>query len=194
MDIARSIRWAILVTALSATSALAGSRENDWAVGIGVGVGDAGGICGQLEDRSCDRADGWKLYLGHDVAEYLRLEVSWTELVTSTGDDLLLSPADEAFRVELEGPTVALMPTIQLSRSIRLFGKIGWYRWDLSAKTERVGAPDLERGDDGTDRFLGLGFRIGAPEDRHGLRLEVEQFDIAGSEPTLASASYEFVF
>lgn len=202
MSIVLALRWSLLVAALFTTPAMAeyrnqaGSTENSWSIGIGVGLTDLDDVCEHVEDRSCNRDVGWKFYIATDVTRHFALEVSWTELIGERGETFLL-PGDERFETEVEGPTIALMPMAQLSKSARIFGKIGWYMWDLTATTTRFDQSTLEvesfgSNDGGTDLFLGLGVRFAL--GKGDLRLEWEQFEVDGQDVPFVSGSYEYMF
>ena len=138
-----------------------------------------GGAIGNADDDELDDDDsGTKLLGGYQFNEYLGVEGAFVDL----GDfDIPLSTDT----LSQEGVTIQAVGRYPLGDHFSVFGKAGFFRWDVETSTAD---------DDGTDNTFGFGgeYRL---NDNWALRAEWERFsDVSGGDIDMISfgATYSF--
>ncbi len=138
-----------------------------------------GGAIGNADDDELDDDDsGTKLLGGYQFNEYFGVEGAFVDL----GDfDIPLSTDT----LSQEGVTIQAVGRYPLGDGFSVFGKAGFFRWDVETSTAD---------DDGTDNTFGFGgeYRL---NDNWALRAEWERFsDVSGGDVDMISfgATYSF--
>ncbi len=138
-----------------------------------------GGAIGNADDDELDDDDsGAKLLGGYQFNEYFGVEGAFVDL----GDfDIPLSTDT----LSQEGVTIQAVGRYPLGDHFSVFGKAGFFRWDVETSTAD---------DDGTDNTFGFGgeYRL---NDNWALRAEWERFsDVSGGDIDMISfgATYSF--
>lgn len=194
MDHAPARRWTVAVAVLSALPAAA---AHAWSLGASLAVADVQPHCDRVDVGNCGSELGVRLYAGHDWTEHVRFELSWLE--HGRRSDFVDAIADNRkFEVDIDGPAISVLPMVEVTESITLFGVAGLFRWDLSGFAEEFDAASgtwvrtAELDERGTDPYLGIGARFAFGNG--ALRLEWEQYEVDDEEMPAASIGYEYMF
>lgn len=187
---ARVSRWGLLTAILVAAPAAA---ERVWSIGAGIGWTDPEPFCRRIDIGDCTRL-ALKFHAGRDLTRNLRFEIRWLKIQdrNSIGDP------GKNFELDIDGPAIAVMPMIEASESVRLFGSLGRIRWQASGFKSVLDPTTLESetthefSSHGTDWFLGFGIRFAY--GNAALRAEWEKFEIDGENVPVASLGYEYTY
>ena len=143
-------------------------------------------ICGQLTGATtCDDEDtGFKLFGGYKFNRNLAVEggfVDFGEISASNGPATVTVSSDALFAA-----AVGILP---VSSKFSVFGKLGFFMWDLTGTGTGIGTIS----DDGTDLLIGLGLGFDITE-RLTIRAEWEDYDGGGDGVTFLSAGLQYNF
>jgi len=142
-------------------------------------------ICGELTGATAcdDEETGFKLFGGYKFNRNLAVEggfVDFGEISASSPTGSATVSSDALFAT-----AVGILP---VSSKFSVFGKLGFFMWDLSA-TGTGGTIS----DDGTDLLIGLGLGFDVTE-RLTIRAEWEDYDGGGDGVTFLSAGLQYNF
>jgi hypothetical protein len=174
-----------------ATLAIAPSAHaQGWSLGGSIGATEIDEFCDLFGPQvACDdTSTGYKLQLGNDVNENLRIEGFYADLGEAEATDSF----GDSVTAEADGFGVSLMPMAPVSDQADVFLKAGLFNWEADA-TVNISGSTATGSDDGSDPFFGLGlrYRVG---DQGSFRVEYEQFDLDGDDVTMFSGGWSFYF
>lgn len=141
------------VLALAATSTPALSQDAGWYAGISYGKTKVKGFCtdlGGLGTTSCDDKDtALTVFGGYQINKNFGAELGYVTLgeVSATLSGVTVTAETKGF--ELVG-----VGTVPLNQQFSLFGKLGFFRWDVDAT-----APGVSVSESGTDLTYGFGVK-----------------------------------
>lgn len=117
-------------------------------------------------------------YLGSQLNQYFAAEVGYTSIGNVFGDNDLNVSAD------LDGLEASVLGFVPLSSNISLFGRLGFWDWEVDAP-----------GDDasGTDIFYGGGVEYN-PTQRVQMRLEARKYEADDADVTMVNGSVGYRF
>lgn len=144
-------------------------------------------ICGELAAvgaTTCDDEDtGFKLFGGYKFNRNLTVEGGFVDF-----GEISASNATSSVTVSSDALFAAAVGILPVSSNFSVFGKLGFFMWDLAA-TGTAGTFS----DDGTDFLIGLGLGFDITE-RLTIRAEWEDYDGGGDGVTFLSAGLQYNF
>jgi hypothetical protein len=165
---------------LACSSAFAQGAENDEGFYIGGGVGQFNVQVDDVDqtDEAIERLDdddtAWKAFVGWRMNPYFALELAYIDF-GGPSDRATASGSDGDFQVELSGFAPYLIGTIPVG-PLELFGKVGYYFYDVDASVDLDNGPDLDSSSSENDLLYGVGVGMTFFE-RLNARLEYERID-----------------
>ena len=141
------------VLALAAASTPALSQDAGWYAGISFGQSKVKDLCtglGGLGITSCDDKDtALTVFGGYQINKNFGVELGYVTLgeVSATAPGVTVTAEAKGF--ELVG-----VGTVPLNQKFSLFGKLGFFRWDVDAS-----APGVSTSESGTDLTYGFGVK-----------------------------------
>jgi len=131
---------------------------------------------------------GWKLFGGYDFVRYFGVEGGYTDM-----GSMSTSYAGTDVTSDISGFGIYARGMVPIGSSFELFGKVGYLMWDADTTVE-AGALSASASDSGNDLAFGAGAAWHFNE-RYGVRLEYEVFDIEETDTTsFASVGFAFSF
>ena len=179
----RSVVLAMLVAGAAAGALASGSavaQENDEGFYIGGGVGQFNVKIDDFDDtdeavESLDDDDtAWKAFVGWRMNPYFALELAYIDF-GAPSDRATASGSDGDFSVDLSGFAPYVIGTIPLG-PVELFGKVGYYFYDVDASVDLDNGPDFDSSSSEQDLLYGFGVGMTFFE-RLNARLEYEKID-----------------
>jgi OmpA-like transmembrane domain len=166
---------------LACSSAFAqGADENDEGFYIGGGVGQFNVQIDDIDqtDEAIERLDdddtAWKAFVGWRMNPYFALELAYIDF-GGPSDRFDASGSSGDFQVELSGFAPYVIGTIPLG-PLELFGKVGYYFYDVDASVDLDNGPDFDSSSSENDLLHGVGVGMTFFE-RLNARLEYERID-----------------
>jgi OmpA-OmpF porin, OOP family len=136
--------------------------------------------------------DAWKAFVGFRFAPFLSLEAAYVDF-GHPNDRFATFGSDGVYHVTMTGFSPAVIGTLPLG-PIELFGKAGYYFYDLRTRVDFSSGPFLESKHSRSDFLYGGG--LGLTLFRHlNLRAEYERLDArnaTGSDVFWLSPSWRF--
>lgn len=181
----RAVVLAMLVAgasagALACSSAFAQGAENDEGFYIGGGVGQFNVKVDDIDDtdeaiESLDDDDtAWKAFVGWRMNPYFALELAYIDF-GAPSDRFEASGSSGDFQVDLSGFAPYVIGTIPVG-PVELFGKVGYYFYDVDAAIDLDDGPDFDSSSSEQDLLYGFGVGMTFFE-RLNARLEYEKID-----------------
>jgi hypothetical protein len=181
----RAVVWAMVVAGASAgslacSSAFAQGAENDEGFYIGGGVGQFNVKVDDVDDtdeaiQSLDDEDtAWKAFVGWRMNPYFALELAYIDF-GGPSDRATAAGSSGDFSVDLSGFAPYVIGTIPLG-PVELFGKVGYYFYDVDASVDLDDGPDFDSTSSEQDLLYGFGVGMTFFE-RLNARLEYEKID-----------------
>ena len=183
---------------LACSSAFAQGIENDEGFYIGGGIGQFNVQIDDLDDTDeavetlDDDDNAWKAFVGWRMNPYFALELAYIDFGGPT-DRFEGDGSSGDFTVDISGFAPYLIGTIPLG-PVELFGKVGYYFYDVTARVDFEDGEVLSSDSSGDDFVYGGGIGITVLERLH-VRAEYERFDIENSDTADAlwlSAAWRF--
>jgi opacity protein-like surface antigen len=176
---------AMLVAGASAGSLACGNAfaqgvENDEGFYIGGGVGQFNVKIDDIDDtdEAIERLDdddtAWKAFVGWRMNPYFALELAYIDF-GGPSDRATASGSSGDFRVDLSGFAPYVIGTIPVG-PVELFGKVGYYFYDVDASVDLDDGPDFDSSSSENDLLYGFGVGMTFFE-RLNARLEYEKID-----------------
>jgi opacity protein-like surface antigen len=166
---------------LACSSAFAqGADENDEGLYIGGGVGQFNVQIDDVDqtDEAIERLDdddtAWKAFVGWRMNPYFALELAYIDF-GGPSDSFDASGSSGDFQVELSGFAPYVIGTIPVG-PLELFGKVGYYFYDVDASVDLDNGPDLDSSSSENDLLYGAGVGFTLFQ-RLNARLEYEKID-----------------
>jgi len=170
------------LVALAFASAPALSQESGWYAGVGLGQASHDVDCAGT--TSCDDNDtAWKIFGGYQFNKYLGVEVGYTDLGKASLSDAISTTA-----FEVKGFEVLAVGTYPINQQFEIFGKAGFFRWDLDVKDNVFGSIS----ESGTDFTFGIGAKYNFSKNL-GLRLEWQRYNDIGNDSTTGTSDSDFI-
>lgn len=148
---------------------------------------------GQGLDAAIDDNDNaFKLFAGWRLTPFLAVEAAYVNL-GSPGDAISSSGSNGNYEVEASGFAPAVIGTVPLG-PIELFGKLGYYFYDVEARINFDNGQFLSADSDGDDFMYGGGVGVTFLERLH-VRAEYERFNLRNadkSDTLWLSAAWRF--
>lgn len=145
-------------------------------------------ICGELAAvgaTTCDDEDtGFKLFGGYKFNRNLAVEGGFVDF-----GEISASNATSSVTVSSDALFAAAVGILPVSSNFSVFGKLGFFMWDLTGTGTGIGTVS----DDGTDILIGLGLGFDITE-RLTIRAEWEDYDGGGDGVTFLSAGLQYNF
>jgi hypothetical protein len=158
----------------------AAAQENDEGFYIGGGVGQFNVQVDDIDDtdEAVERLDdddtAWKAFVGWRMNPYFALELAYIDF-GGPSDRFDASGSSGDFAVELAGFAPYVIGTIPLG-PVELFGKVGYYFYDVDASVDLDNGPDFDSSSSEQDLLYGFGVGMTFFE-RLNARLEYEKID-----------------
>lgn len=165
---------------LASGSAFAQGAENDEGFYIGGGVGQFNVKIDDIDqtDEAIQTLDdddtAWKAFVGWRMNPYFALELAYIDF-GGPSDRAEASGSSGDFQVELSGFAPYLIGTIPVG-PVELFGKVGYYFYDVDASIDLDDGPDFDSSSSEQDLLYGVGVGLTFFE-RLNARLEYERID-----------------
>ena len=179
----RAVVLAMAVATASAgalASGTAAAQENDEGFYIGGGVGQFNVKIDDVDQtdeaiQSLDDDDtAWKAFVGWRMNPYFALELAYIDF-GGPSDRAEASGSSGDYQVDLAGFAPYVIGTIPLG-PVELFGKVGYYFYDVDASVDLDNGPDFDSS--ASDEDLLYGFGVGMTFfERLNARLEYEKID-----------------
>jgi hypothetical protein len=179
----RAVVLAMAVAAGSAgalASGAAAAQENDEGFYIGGGVGQFNVQIDDIDqtDEAIQRLDdddsAWKAFVGWRMNPYFALELAYIDF-GGPSDRFEANGTSGDYSVDLSGFAPYVIGTIPLG-PVELFGKVGYYFYDVDASVDLDNGPDLDSSSSENDLLYGFGVGMTFFE-RLNARLEYEKID-----------------
>ena len=181
----RAVVFAMVVAGASAGSLACSSsavaQENDSGFYIGGGVGqfnvkvDAVNQVDEAVQRLDDSDTSWKAFVGWRMNPYFALDLAYIDFGKPSQRATTASGTGGDFSVALSGFAPSVVGTIPLG-PVELFGKIGYYFYDVKASVDLDNGPGFDSKSSEQDLLYGGG--IGMTFFQHlNARLEYERID-----------------
>ncbi len=168
---------AVLALAALAATANAKAQDNESGFYAGGGVGSFDVEIDDFDDvdDTVDRYDSddtaWKAFVGWRANPYLALELAYVNL--GSPDDEIAP--DTRLTVETDGFAPYVVGTIPIGDWFEVFGKAGYYFYDVEARlSSPLGDASESESNETFTWSAGLGLNV---FERVNVRLEYEQFD-----------------
>ena len=165
---------------LACSSAFAQGAENDEGFYIGGGVGQFNVQIDDVDqtDEAIQRLDdddtAWKAFVGWRMNPYFALELAYIDF-GGPSDRFEASGSGGDFSVDLSGFAPYVIGTIPVG-PVELFGKVGYYFYDVDASVDLDNGPDFDSSSSENDLLYGVGVGMTFFE-RLNARLEYERID-----------------
>ena len=180
----RAVVLAMAVAAASAGALASGTaaaqEQNDEGFYIGGGVGQFNVKIDDVDQtdeaiQSLDDEDtAWKAFVGWRMNPYFALELAYIDF-GGPSDRATASGSSGDYQVDLAGFAPYVIGTIPLG-PVELFGKVGYYFYDVDASVDLDNGPDFDSS--ASDEDLLYGFGVGMTFfERLNARLEYEKID-----------------
>jgi opacity protein-like surface antigen len=191
---------AVLVFAVCGTAKIAHAQDNPAGFYLGAGVGQFNVNIDDIDqtDNAIERLDdddrSWKAFAGYRFGPYIAVEAAYIDFGnTHSRSDASGSSGD--FRLKLSGFAPYVIGTVPLG-PIELFGKIGYYFYDVDLKADLDDplAPDIDSSKSDEDLLYGGGVGMTFIQ-RLNVRLEYERIDssrINDADALWLSGSWRF--
>lgn len=179
----RAVVLAMAVAAGSAgalASGAAAAQENDEGFYIGGGVGQFNVQIDDIDqtDEAIQRLDdddsAWKAFVGWRMNPYFALELAYIDF-GGPSDRFEANGTSGDYSVDLSGFAPYVIGTIPLG-PVELFGKVGYYFYDVDASVDLDNGPDLDSSSSENDLLYGVGVGMTFFQ-RLNARLEYERID-----------------
>jgi opacity protein-like surface antigen len=165
---------------LACSSAFAQGVENDEGLYVGGGVGQFNLKLDDFDqtDEAVERLDdddtAWKAFVGYRMNPFFALEVAYVDFGRPR-DRFETSGSDGDFTADISGFAPYVIGTFPVG-PIELFGKIGYYFYDIDASIDLDDGPDFDSSSSEQDLTWGGGVGMTFFE-RLNARLEYERID-----------------
>jgi OOP family OmpA-OmpF porin len=179
----RSRRFStVILLALVAVSTPALSQETSWYAGLGLGQASHDVECSGT--TTCDDKDtAWKIFGGYQFNKNLGVEAGYTNLgKPSLGD------AISTTTIKVKGFEVLAVGTLPINQQFDIYGKAGFFRWDLDVSDNVFGSIS----ESGTDLTFGIGAKYNFSKSL-GIRLEWQRYNDIGNETTTGKSDSDFI-
>tara|TARA_R110002167_G_scaffold366280_1_gene594256 strand:- start:3072 stop:3677 length:606 start_codon:yes stop_codon:yes gene_type:complete len=191
----RKVAYSIVATALATALAAPVFAAEEYYVGGSAGRTDAKEACDGLDSigfvGSCDDTDtGWKLFGGYRFTPNFGAEAFYADLGEFSASGTILGDPATA-NDEANGFGVSAIGTWPISDEFGVFGKLGFFRWDLESSAT-IGAVSVSVDDKGTDLTFGVGASYSFNES-FSIRVEWERFNDVGEEDTTGKSDVDFL-
>ena len=165
---------------LACSSAFAQGVENDEGFYIGGGVGQFNVQIDDVDDtdeaiqRLDDDDTAWKAFVGWRMNPFFALELAYIDF-GGPSDRFEAAGSSGDFAVDLSGFAPYVIGTIPVG-PVELFGKVGYYFYDVDASVDLDNGPDFDSSSSEQDLLYGFGVGMTFFE-RLNARLEYEKID-----------------
>lgn len=165
---------------LACSSAFAQGVENDEGLYVGGGVGQFNLKLDDVDqtDEAVERLDdddtAWKAFVGYRMNPFFALELAYVDFGRPS-DRFETSGSDGDFAADISGFAPYVIGTFPVG-PVELFGKIGYYFYDIDASIDLDDGPDLDSSSSEQDLTWGGGVGMTFFE-RLNARLEYERID-----------------
>jgi OOP family OmpA-OmpF porin len=193
------IAAAVLAATYGVTAQAQTDIDNPTGFYVGGGFGqfsldieDISDVGSGLDAALDDNDNSYKFFAGYRFSPYIALEAAYVNL-GKPGDQISSSGSNGRYSVEADGFAPSLIGTLPLG-PFELFGKVGYYFYDVSARVDFEDGEVLTSDSSGDDFVYGGGIGITFLERLH-VRAEYERFDIENSDTADAlwlSAAWRF--
>jgi opacity protein-like surface antigen len=170
-----------LLGALTTVSGVA-AAANPTGPYIGAGIGQFNLKLDNLSDVdeavdtiSDSHDNSWKILAGYRLAPYFAVEAAYINL-GKPGDTFSSDESTGNYKASIDGFAPAVLGILPIG-PIEVFGKVGWYFYDVNVTANFDGGPDVDGSHSGDDLMWGVGASIVVIEHLE-LRAEYEQFKI----------------
>jgi OOP family OmpA-OmpF porin len=138
------------------------------------------------------KGSAFKLLTGYMFTPYLGIESAYVHLgdLTYSGQFGVLPVSGG--KVEATGLTLALLGSYPLTQELSLFGKLGLFLWEWTARDATAGQP-FATAEDGSDLSFGVGLSYGFGR-RWAVRAEWERFQLNDADADLLSVGVVWRF
>jgi len=157
---------------------------------IGAGIGQFNLKLDDLSDvdeavDSISNADdnSWKILAGYRLAPFFAVEAAYINL-GKPGDSFSAEGDNGKYKVSIDGFAPAVLGILPIG-PIEVFGKVGWYFYDVDVDLNFDAGDVVDGSDSGDDLMWGLGASIVVIEHLE-LRAEYEQFKIENAKDSNA--------
>lgn len=171
----RGLSSALLLAAISAPAL---AQESGWYGGLGIGQSEFKEGCGIVAVACDDKDTAWSIFGGYQFNANLGAELGYTDL----GDATAAGASLGAKGFELTG-----VGTVPLNQQFALYGKLGFYRWDVDAT--RPGASFSETG---TDPTFGAGVKFNLTRT-FALRAQWQRYQDLGDSATTGTSDADVI-
>lgn len=157
-------------------------------LGISVGQSDIDEeiTAGLITSGTVDGKDSaWKLFGGYLFTPNLGLEVAYVDLGEVSYSGSFFGSPVTGGTVEVNGFNVAALANLPISEQLSLFGKLGLFIWEATARDFTGGAPFSTK-EDGSDISFGIGLGFNLTRNV-AVRAEWERFEAAEADADLIS-------
>jgi hypothetical protein len=165
---------------LASSSAFAQGVENDAGFYVGGGVGQFNLKLDDVDetDEAIERLDdddtAWKAFVGWRMNPYFAVEVAYVDFGRPS-DRFETSGSSGDFAADISGFAPYVIGTVPVG-PLELFGKIGYYFYDVDASVDLDNGPDFDSSSSEQDLSWGGGIGMTFFE-RLNARLEYERID-----------------
>jgi OOP family OmpA-OmpF porin len=158
------------------------ARAEGWYAGVGVGTFDY-----DIVDES---DNGAKVFVGYGFHPNFGVELTYADL----GEGEVKQAGVGSASVEAAGYGLSAVGILPVNPNFSVFGKVGYFSWDVDAKATLTGIFSASGDDSGSDVFYGVGAQYDFNRN-FGARFEWELYDLDEfEEVTAMSISAVFKF
>lgn len=144
---------------LSLASAPALSQDMGWYAGLNLGQAKVKDFdC--TGTTSCDDKDtAWSIFGGYQINKNFGVELGYVDLgeASGSGTDPFLGTFSATF--ETTGFELSGVGTLPINEKFSVYGKLGFFMWDLDVKASSSTLGSGSFSEDGTDLTFGVGVR-----------------------------------
>ena len=179
---------AILAGVLISTQALAADGAGFY-IGASVGQSKARDACTDLAGTgiSCDDKDtSFSIFGGYQINTNFGLELGYTDLGKATASGFGANASFESKVIELVG-----VGTYPINPQFEIYGKLGFFRWDLDANASGPGG-SFSESDSGTDFTFGFGVKYNFTQNV-GIRAQWQRYNDIGDEATTGTSDVDVI-
>ena len=179
MNIKKAIALTGLVAATAGVSPLAFAQDSGWYIGANVGQSTFKDSCSGLPAGfGCDDSGtAFGVFGGYQVNKYFGAELGYTDLGKTTA-----SGGGASADIKAKGFELLAVGTFPLNEQFSLYGKLGFYRWDVDASASGPGGSFSDSAT-GTDLTYALGVQYNFTK-KFGVRAQYQQYKDAGDDAT----------
>lgn len=182
-----------MAAAVVAAPAMAADTPS-WYVGFGLGQSNVKDVCSDAAAGgfvgSCDDKDtGWKIFGGYEFNRNFGVELGYVDLGKVNASGSVGGVAVNA-DAKTKGWEVVGIGTIPLHDQFGVYGKLGFFRWDVDVSATAAIPPafaSTSAGATGTDITYGLGAKFDFSKSVSA-RAEWQRYDNIGDSATTGKA------